>query len=230
VADFVGVPTEGTVPLTVDFTDQSSYSPTSWDWTFGDGGTSDVQHPSHEYTTADTYTVSLTATNSYGQDTETKTDYITVNPGGGGDYYCTSAVSEGGVIQSGDHTNLHASDDSYLVVDAVKLSGRYGTKMRYTFDTGLGSLSSLSVTYENHPTTQPHTQIIYMHNYSTGVDDEVDERTITSTSDTTYVVPVSSPAPYISATGEVQVYIRTGNISKSGWTHYIDFLKITAAP
>jgi sporulation-control protein spo0M len=69
-----------------------------------------------------------------------------------------------------------------------------------------------------------------MHNYSTGVDDEVHDVTITSTSDTTYNVTVSNPAPYISTTGEVQVYVRTGDIAKSGWTHYIDFLKITAAP
>ena len=128
-------------------------------------------------------------------------DYITVTSGGGGDYLCTTAVSEGGAIQSGTHTDLHASDDSYLVVNAVKLSGKYGTKMRYTFETGLGSLSSLSITYENHPTTQPHTQQISVHNYSTGLDDEVDNASITSTSDTTYQATVSNPASCISATG-----------------------------
>ena len=58
----------------------------------------------------------------------------------------------------------------------------------------------------------------------------MDDASITSTSDTTYQVTVTNPAPYISATGQVQVYVRTGDTSKSGWTHYIDFLKITAAP
>jgi parallel beta-helix repeat protein len=78
VADFSGNPTSGNAPLMVYFTDESSGSPTSWDWSFGDSGTSQVQHPSHEYTAVDSYTVSLTAANEYGQDTETKPDYITV--------------------------------------------------------------------------------------------------------------------------------------------------------
>ncbi|NIQ09984.1 MAG: PKD domain-containing protein, partial [Gammaproteobacteria bacterium] len=39
-ADFAASPTSGTAPLTVNFTDLSSGSPTSWSWDFGDGGTS----------------------------------------------------------------------------------------------------------------------------------------------------------------------------------------------
>jgi len=79
VAEFSGNPTSGNAPLTVYFTDLSSGSPTSWSWTFGDTGSSGAQHPSHEYTAVNSYTVSLTATNPQGQDTETKVDYITVS-------------------------------------------------------------------------------------------------------------------------------------------------------
>lgn len=79
VAAFSGTPTSGTVPLTVTFTDASTNNPTSWAWTFGDGGTSTAQNPSHVYTTAGTYTVTLTATNAYGSDGETKTGYITAS-------------------------------------------------------------------------------------------------------------------------------------------------------
>ncbi len=78
VADFSGNPTAGPPPLTVYFSDLSTGSPTSWDWTFGDGGASQEQHPSHDYTAENTYTVSLTVQNAQGQDTETKPDYITV--------------------------------------------------------------------------------------------------------------------------------------------------------
>ena len=78
VTDFTGTPTNGGAPLTVAFTDQSTGSPTSWAWDFGDGGTSTVQNPSHTYTAPGTYTVSLTATNAGGSNTMTKTDYITV--------------------------------------------------------------------------------------------------------------------------------------------------------
>ena len=78
VANFSGNPTSGDSPLTVNFTDLSTNSPTSWSWTFGDGGTSTARHPSHIYTSSGNYTVSLTATNSTGSDGETKTNYITV--------------------------------------------------------------------------------------------------------------------------------------------------------
>jgi PKD repeat protein len=67
---------------TIDFTDLSTQNPTSWSWSFqgGSPGNSSVQNPSVTYNTAGLYEVSLTATNSGGSDTETKTSYITVNP------------------------------------------------------------------------------------------------------------------------------------------------------
>ena len=77
-AHFSASPTSGLAPLSDTFTDQSSNDPTSWDWAFGDGGTSTDQHPEHTYTTAGTFTVTLTATNDVGSDTSTKPDYITV--------------------------------------------------------------------------------------------------------------------------------------------------------
>jgi hypothetical protein len=52
----------------VVFTDHSSNGPTSWAWTFGDGGTSTAQHPNHTFAAAGTYTVTLTATNAGGSD------------------------------------------------------------------------------------------------------------------------------------------------------------------
>jgi len=51
------------------FTDLSSNAPTSWSWDFGDGNTSNQQHPNNTYTVHDsTYNVCLTATNSAGSD------------------------------------------------------------------------------------------------------------------------------------------------------------------
>ncbi len=83
-ADFSASPTNGTTPLTVQFTDTSTNNPTSWSWDFGDGATSAEQNPSHTYENAGgttrTFTVSLTATNDGGSDTETKADYISVVP------------------------------------------------------------------------------------------------------------------------------------------------------
>jgi PGF-pre-PGF domain-containing protein len=78
VANFTGTPTSGTAPLTVQFTDQSNGSPTSWTWSFGDGNYSSLQSPSHTYAFAGTFTVSINATNSAGSDLSTRTNYINV--------------------------------------------------------------------------------------------------------------------------------------------------------
>ncbi|MFA5213435.1 MAG: PKD domain-containing protein, partial [Methanoregula sp.] len=80
VANFTGMPTTGTVPLTVAFTDVSTGTPTGWNWSFGDGSLVNAtnQHPVHTYTNAGVYTVSLNATNAGGSDTTTRTNYITV--------------------------------------------------------------------------------------------------------------------------------------------------------
>jgi PKD repeat protein len=93
-ADFAGTPTSGDFPLVVQFTDLSTGDPTSWSWTFGDGGTSTSQNPGHTYSTAGTYTVVLIAANAQGSDTATKTGYITVTePGTGGSSMHVAAMS-----------------------------------------------------------------------------------------------------------------------------------------
>ena len=79
LADFVAGPSSGTPALEVNFTDQSTNFPTSHQWSFGDGTTSTEQNPFHTYNDIGTYTVTLTATNDYGSDTETKIDYIEVS-------------------------------------------------------------------------------------------------------------------------------------------------------
>ncbi|KLK88177.1 hypothetical protein SZ63_03765 [Methanoculleus sediminis] len=79
-AAFSGTPTTGSAPLEVQFTDTSAGWPSSWYWDFGDGGTSTDRNPVHVYSSAGTYTVSLTATNADGSDTETRSGYITVTP------------------------------------------------------------------------------------------------------------------------------------------------------
>ena len=77
VASFTASPTNGVAPLTVNFTDTSSNSPTSWAWAFGDTGTSTAQDPSHTYTTPGTYTVTLIASNAGGSSTNTRVNLIT---------------------------------------------------------------------------------------------------------------------------------------------------------
>ena len=78
VADFSSNVTSGKVPLNVGFTDKSTGTPISWTWSFGDGTSSTVQNPVHTYSAAGNYTVALTASNSAGNNTVTKSDYINV--------------------------------------------------------------------------------------------------------------------------------------------------------
>lgn len=78
VASFTANITNGSAPLVVQFIDTSTNNPTSWTWLFGDGGTSTAEAPIHQYTTAGTYTVTLTATNANGSNTATQSGYIVV--------------------------------------------------------------------------------------------------------------------------------------------------------
>ncbi len=79
VAQFTGTSDLGTAPLTVNFSNTSTGSITSYAWTFGDGGTSTAASPSHVYAAAGTYTVALTVTGPGGSNTQTRTNYVTVS-------------------------------------------------------------------------------------------------------------------------------------------------------
>jgi subtilisin family serine protease len=63
--------------LSCTFRDTSSGSPTTWAWDFGDGTTSAEQHPSHAFSAAGDYRVTLTATNDMGSSTATQTVTVT---------------------------------------------------------------------------------------------------------------------------------------------------------
>ncbi len=74
--DFTADTTAGGVPLTVQFTDTSTGMPSAWSWDFGDGATSTQRNPSHVFTVAGTYDVSLTVTRAGEQETLVKSSFI----------------------------------------------------------------------------------------------------------------------------------------------------------
>jgi PKD repeat protein len=78
VANFSATPLFGAPPLTVNFIDESTGDPTTWEWSFGDGETSSEQNPSHIYQNDGLYTVTLIVSNDDSSDTLTQTDYIYV--------------------------------------------------------------------------------------------------------------------------------------------------------
>ena len=81
VASFISNITSGNAPLNVLFTDTSTGTPTSWNWNFGDGTTNSIQkNPTHIYSKAGSYTVTLALSNAVGSNTVRRTSYITATP------------------------------------------------------------------------------------------------------------------------------------------------------
>ena len=80
MADFSADPLITLIGHSVQFTDLSTNSPTSWQWDFNNDGVVDstMQNPNYTYTTAGTYTVNLTVSNPAGSGDEVKSDYIVV--------------------------------------------------------------------------------------------------------------------------------------------------------
>lgn len=79
-ARFGATPTAGPASLVVQFRDRSVGQIDTWSWDFGDGYGSNVQHPSHMYRDPGTYSVRLTVSGPTGDDTLTRTDWLTVDP------------------------------------------------------------------------------------------------------------------------------------------------------
>jgi PKD repeat protein len=77
-AEFAATPTQGEVPIEVQFTDQSVGAIDEWQWDFDNDGVVDstLQNPRHIYNEAGTYSVLLTVGNSGGSDRETKIGYL----------------------------------------------------------------------------------------------------------------------------------------------------------
>ena len=76
VADF-GPDTQGCAPVDVVFTNRSKWA-NAYAWSFGDGGTSSEQNPTHRYGRPGTYTVRLIAFGPGGSDTLERVDIIKV--------------------------------------------------------------------------------------------------------------------------------------------------------
>lgn len=126
VASFVSSGTSGAKPLTVKFVDSSTHSPTSWVWSFGDGGSSTEQNPTHVYATKGKYTVTMTATNSGGSNTVTKDDYV--------------SVSEESVAPTASFVATTTSGLTPLTVKFVDTSANGPTSWVWTFGDGYSDI------------------------------------------------------------------------------------------
>ncbi len=76
-AAFTYTPSSPAPAQTVQFTDTSTGSPTSWQWSFDDGATSTDQNPAHVFTTAGAYAVTLTVSSASGSKNSTRNINVT---------------------------------------------------------------------------------------------------------------------------------------------------------
>ncbi|QAU24452.1 PKD domain-containing protein [Dyella sp. M7H15-1] len=149
--------------LTVSFTNTSTDTGgtiTSYAWSFGDGSTSTLASPSHTYTAAGTYTVSLKATDSTGA-TNTKTGSVTVSSGATGKpvasftdsvnglavAFTNTSTDTGGTISSyawsfGDGSTSTSASPSHT----YSAAGTYTVTLQVTDNTGASNSASQSVT------------------------------------------------------------------------------------
>jgi parallel beta-helix repeat protein len=226
VADFTASPLSGSAPLRVQFTDVSTAAAT-WFWEFGDASNSTERNPVHTYQTAGSFTVRLTVSNAIGQNVKTRAGYVTVDRAPAFEFFCTSLSVDAGRLRSGNHTSVHSSDDSYLVLRSSLLDGKMGDMVTYVFETGSGSMSSLEITLESRFTLLPERQRIMLFNVTTASWDLVDDRTITGAGDLTMSVPIANPTSYVTGSGRVRLRVRSGDVGGERWKHFVDLVKIT---
>lgn len=120
VADFTYSPSNPGTFETVTFTDRSSDADgtvVGWSWNFGDGGTSISQYPSYHYSSAGTYTITLTVTDNDGKTDITSQDVVVVAPPGiFANQITLNKPSKGGVIKNGGYISF-TNDGNYRYVD-----------------------------------------------------------------------------------------------------------------
>ena len=134
-----------------------------------------------------------------------------------------------GTAGSGSYASLAADDGSYLRVDAAKVSRRYYTDW-YAGLTIAETPVSLTVTC-NGSYSQSGEQTLSLYDFTTGTWSPVDVAEI-GTTDATRSCVIATPAPFVSATGEIRVRVARDS-SPRAYACYGDHLACTvkyAAP
>jgi len=150
-ASFVFAPNQPEVGETVNFTDQSSDDGTivSRDWDFGDGTTATGETPSHTYSAAGDYDVTLTVTDDEGaSSTVTQTVPVSDGSGGGGGQFRGDDDMDGLItfddfedgIQSQEYDTFQGQGAGISLAESsdVPMESDGTTSLAATFDGGSG--------------------------------------------------------------------------------------------
>ena len=171
----------------------------------------------------------MTATNQYGSNTNTKTNYIVVS----GDFVANWATLDSGTNYSGDYTKTraagrrvlgdHPGEGRELLSSPRDLHHEHGDEQPVP-----GGHHRASQVHGRQPlATQP--QKIYLYNNSTSAWDLEDTYNL-GTSVTTRTITVSSASNYMSSgTVKVRVYLG-GTGANTAYIHWTDWVKINCTP
>jgi hypothetical protein len=148
--------------------------------------------------------------------------------GGSFTYAPSSASILQGSLNSGSASNLASNDASYYAVNSTTSGTRksdwYGS---VTVSQAPGSISTLAVTYDGKYSRNGITQTLHLYNWTSSSWTQIDSRSV-GTSDVTITNTQSTPANFISATGEIRLRILgTGN--NKNFTCLGDFMQFTAS-
>jgi hypothetical protein len=149
--------------------------------------------------------------------------------GGGGDevyfktYYPTVVTMLKGTIGSGSHLNLGADDGSYLSVNAVKSNKKFYTD--WCGQTAIAEMPmELTITYNGRYSTS-RTQTLYLYNFSTSAWTQINLANV-GTTDATKTYTTTSPADFLSATGEIRVRVAASANNRT-YSCHADYLAYT---
>jgi hypothetical protein len=151
VAAFTYSPAAPITGSPVQFTDASTGgAPDTWAWSFGDGGTSTAQNPTHTYGSAGTFTVTLTASNAGGSSQASMDVTVTLGADLTEAYFIAAAALaaglEGAFFQTDvDLNNAGATDASYAFLWLPRGQDNSTPTQSATFTLAAGA----SVRYEN---------------------------------------------------------------------------------
>ncbi len=131
-AKFTADVTQGNVPLTVNFTDQSPNSPVAWNWSFGTGATSTEQNPSYLYSAPGIYSVSLKEDENH--------------PLGWGEEHLKNYVWVTADTLKGDSIDVFKGTSFYVPVKLTNTALIKQIQFAFTYDNSLGvTFDSFSV-------------------------------------------------------------------------------------
>ena len=160
----------GTVPFTVVFRDTSGGSPTHWAWTFPDDGSSSSMQdpPTHVFTAAGTYLVTMTVDNIWG--TSTAMMGVTVTPATSVDFVAnrtsgtaplsvtfTDTSSPAGTASAWDFGAGQGTGTGTTASHTYLVAGNYTVTLTETYPTGPLSRTYVSMIHVDAPLCQvPH--------------------------------------------------------------------------